>query len=263
MKKTNVLLIIDAQYDFCDPSGSLFVNGADVDMVRLGNFIDKNSKSIDFICLSQDMHHVIDISHPKFWNDINGNFPSPFTKITYGDVVEGKFTPLYEKVEALEYLKKVDESNQYPHIIWPEHCIIDTNGCKLIDCVLESVDRWNINRDKEIIVVEKGINPLTEHFGMFEANIPNEKYQETMFNKKLIDKLNEFDNIYLAGEAKDYCVVSSLKQMMKFPDLAKKIIILEDCMSIVQENNIFSDNIFSEAKDLGVRFVLSTSNIIQ
>lgn len=262
MKKTNALLIIDAQYDFCDPSGSLFVNGADADMVRLGNFIDKNSKSIDFICLTQDMHHIIDISHPKFWSDIDGNYPSPFTVITYDDVVNGKFIPLYSKEEALEYLKKVSESNQYPHTIWPEHCIIDTKGVEFIDNLMLSVNKWCENNGKFFNIETKGTNILTEHFGIFEANIPNEKYHETIFNKKLIDKLNKFDNIYLAGEAKDYCVVSSLKQMVKFPVLAKKVIILEDCMSSVQENNYFSDKIYSEAKDLGVRFELSTSIVI-
>lgn len=37
MKKI-ALLIIDGQYDFCNPQGSLFVLGADADMIRVGEF---------------------------------------------------------------------------------------------------------------------------------------------------------------------------------------------------------------------------------
>lgn len=40
-RKKNALLIIDAQYDFCNPNGSLFVPGAVEDNKRLANFILK------------------------------------------------------------------------------------------------------------------------------------------------------------------------------------------------------------------------------
>lgn len=37
MKSTHAFLIIDAQYDFCNPEGALFVPGAQEDMQRLKN----------------------------------------------------------------------------------------------------------------------------------------------------------------------------------------------------------------------------------
>ena len=39
MPNKNAILIIDAQYDFCNPDGALFVSGADADMQRLKKFI--------------------------------------------------------------------------------------------------------------------------------------------------------------------------------------------------------------------------------
>ena len=33
-------VIVDPQHDFCDPSGSLYVLGAEDDMVRLGSICD-------------------------------------------------------------------------------------------------------------------------------------------------------------------------------------------------------------------------------
>lgn len=88
MKKI-ALLIIDGQFDFCNPQGSLFVQGADTDMVRVGDFIKKNEKRIDFIGLTMDSHQVNDISHPSFWMDKDGNYPNPFTIISVADVLSG------------------------------------------------------------------------------------------------------------------------------------------------------------------------------
>ena len=51
MKKV-CLLIIDPQFDFCDPTGKLFVPGADLDMVRLGKFIEKKGEGIHHIAFA-------------------------------------------------------------------------------------------------------------------------------------------------------------------------------------------------------------------
>ena len=75
MNNQNAILIIDAQYDFCNPQGALFVEGADADMKRLAAWIKTNKSQIDHISVTMDSHPVNDISHPSFWQDKNGNFP--------------------------------------------------------------------------------------------------------------------------------------------------------------------------------------------
>jgi len=67
------LLIIDPQVDFRDPSGSLFVPGADKDIERLSNLIERTGSQISDIHVTLDMHYQIDIAHPLFWKDSNGN----------------------------------------------------------------------------------------------------------------------------------------------------------------------------------------------
>ena len=62
----NALLIIDPQYDFCNPAGALFVAGAEQDMKNLHDFIIKNSDKLSHICVTIDSHPVNDISHPSF-----------------------------------------------------------------------------------------------------------------------------------------------------------------------------------------------------
>ena len=43
----NVLIIIDPQFDFCNEEGSLYVNKAENDILRISQFIAKNKNNID------------------------------------------------------------------------------------------------------------------------------------------------------------------------------------------------------------------------
>lgn len=254
----NALLIIDAQNDFVDPSGSLYVPGAEKDMERLSDFILKNKKSLDYIGLTQDNHHVIDISHPTFWMDKDGNFPKPFTQISVSDVENGRWAPRAFPQESLKYLKNLESQKEFPHVIWPEHCIIGSSGAAIYPSITEAIKEWS-RQGRFFGVYAKGTYPLTEHFGAFRANIQIPNRPETQLNNELISKLETFDKIYFAGEAKSHCVANTLKQAMDFPNLAKKFIILEDCMSNVPGFETLADPIYNEAKNMGIVFEKSNN----
>jgi nicotinamidase-related amidase len=69
--------------------------------------------------------------------------------------------------------------------------------------------------------------------------------------------------IYIAGQARNFCVATSLKQLLnKAPQLAEKIIILDDCMSDVPGFDGISDAVWEKAKNLGVRFSTTTTEIV-
>ena len=83
------LLIIDPQYDFCDPAGSLYVKGADKDMERLSSLIMNNADRISQITVTMDTHKNYHIASPVFWQNTDGENPKPFTIITAKDVESG------------------------------------------------------------------------------------------------------------------------------------------------------------------------------
>lgn len=265
MKKIAVL-VIDPQNDFCKPTGALSVPGADKDMERLAKFIDRNVSKIGYIGLTQDSHMVIDISHPTFWEDKNGNFPNPFTIITAADVKGGTWTPRFYPAQALKYLEDLEAQGEFPHCIWPVHCVDGSEGAAIFPVLMDAVQNWSTTQCLFHKIVKKGIHPLTEHFGVFQANVPIPGEDGTQLNDRLIKILNEFDEIYFAGQAKTHCVATSLKQAMKFEKtLAKKFIILEDCMSNVPGEAApgltfvnLAQPIYDEAKNLGIKFVKST-----
>lgn len=256
---TNALLIIDAQYDFCNPKGALYVQGADKDMERLARFIQRNIYQINKIFLSIDNHLVNDIAHPSFWEDKNKKQPAPFTQITAQEVEEGKWKARFEPEKSLKYLKDLEKDGKFLHFIWPPHCLLGSLGASIDETIMTAILAWCKISGKDYIAVHKGLYPFTEHFGIFAAQIPDPNIPETQLNTSLIEQLCHYDNVFVAGEAKSHCVATSIQQAIDFaPELAKKMIIIEDCMSDVTGLGHLGEPTYRKAKEIGLRFVKSS-----
>ncbi len=257
----NALLIIDPQYDFCDPHGALFVDGADADMQRLSQFIHKNQRSIDKIFISMDWHPLIAVFHASFWSDAEGYPPMPFTQIMQKDVQNGTWIPKANKEKVLQYLAELEAQGEFPHIIWPTHCLSGSKGASIDETLMREVRAW-AESGREYSLILKGTHQLREHFGIFMAQIPDVDYPDTFLNEQLINELNQFDTIFLAGEARSHCVGTSLKQLMKYaPETAKKIVLISDCTSDVPNLGYLADAIYEEAEKRGIKKVLHSHKI--
>jgi len=260
-RKKNALVIIDAQKDFCDPDGALFVTGAVEDSQRTADFILRNSDEIDLIAMTLDSHDVMDISHPAWWKQANGDSINPFTMITLADIDNGVYFANKDPKRSRDYVQNLEANGEFPHFIWPEHCVVGRTGWSLQDDIRQAVESWELEHKTWKQKVAKGSNPYTEHFGAFRANVPMEGDQSTQANTRFLSLLSEFENVYLCGQARDYCVVNTLKQALEIaPQLASKIIVLDDCMSsvgTVPEVMDRAQSIYDDAKAAGVRFTTS------
>lgn len=230
--KKEILLIIDPQNDFCSPSGSLYVPGAEKDMERLANFIHTKSDDLSKILISLDSHSVLNISHPYYWKDAKGAPPTPFTQIKVEDVEQGHFVPCFEKERSLEYLRKLELQGEFPHVIWPEHCIAGSVGAAIHPILMDEVKNW-VRKGNSYELIYKGINPYTEHFGIVRANVPDPSDPATDVNQELLLQLENADCIWLGGEAESHCVANTILQLIPYPNIIGKIKILKDCMSPV------------------------------
>lgn len=234
------------------PEGSLYVKGAEKDVKQLANFIEQNSDKIDHIILTQDYHQVIDISHPAFWSDHNGNHPHPFTEISPGDLRKKKWMPLFSEDNAIRYVNELSRQGEYPHTIWPEHCIAGSEGAAIADDIMEQVKNWARSGHFYDLVI-KGSNPLTEHFGALRANIPIPSDTGTIMNTSLVSTLKKYKNILIAGEARSHCVANTIKQMLEIEDLPGKLYILWDVMSDVTGFEELAIPIYDRAKEMGAK----------
>ncbi len=261
-KESVVLLIIDAQFDFCDPAGALFVPGAVQDVERLATLVERNGKQIDHIIVTLDTHHVLDIAHPGFWQDSDGKPPVPFTPISLADLEAGTWQPVFEADYVKEYLRKLEAQGEFQHFIWPEHCLVGTRGASLAEPIAQALEKWSQREQKNYAAVMKGLHPLAEHFGVFQAQIPVPGAPETSLNRPLLDDLARYDQIWLAGEARSHCVATSLRQLLRFaPEIATKVTLLTDCTSDVTDMGHLAEPIYAEALALGVSFTTSSELI--
>ncbi len=258
----NLLLIIDPQNDFCNPGdddgknkGSLYVPGAEQDMTRLAQWIEKNKTKIDHIIITLDNHHLNDISHPNFWINDKGEHPAPFSTITAQDVEQGKWKSIFDNDKALAYLKELEKQG-LTHTIWPLHCLIGSCGAAIYQPLLDAILNWTAQGYFYQTVV-KGTYPYTEHFGAFKAQVSYDNIPETQLNTQLLNELENYDNIIIAGEARSHCVGTSLKQIIDFkPEIAKKITILEDAMSNVPGFEM--ETVYQKAISLGAKNAKTT-----
>ena len=190
MRTKNALLIIDAQNDFCKPGAPLYVQGAEKDNERLASWIRNNASELDHISYTLDTHQINDISHPSLWRDKNGNMVSPHTVIRLQDLLDGKYYPVIYRQRIQEYIRKIEEiatdetanGIAFPilfHYIWPEHCIMSTEGAELSKVISDAIIHWSRqNPAYTYNAWVKGTNPLTEHFGIFKAQVDYTEFPE-------------------------------------------------------------------------------------
>jgi len=253
------LLIIDPQVDFCDPNkGSLYVQGADQDMNRLADMIDRLGSSIADIHVTLDSHHYNDIAHPNWWRDSAGNPPTPFTIITAKDVDDQVWTTtvpgLYKR--SRDYVNALEANNRYPLCIWPPHCLIGTEGAAIFPRLMESLNNWAKNDFAQVDFVTKGSNVFPEHYSAIKADVPDPLDPTTQINTRLIDVLQTADIIAIAGEASSHCVANTVRDIADaFGDdsYVKKLVFLSDASSTVTGFESYSDAFIKEMTARGMQ----------
>jgi nicotinamidase-related amidase len=232
------LFIIDPQVDFCDPSGSLFVPGADADMKRLATMVNRIGDKISQIRVTLDSHNVVDVAHPSFWVNSNGENPDVFTIISADDVRSGNWKPFMTSLHdrMLKYVEALESKGNFPLCIWPPHCLIGTPGNNVYPDLSDALIDWQNSKPWNVHYVSKGSNPYTEHYGAIEAEVPDPADPSTQINTPLIDALVQADTILVAGEAGSHCLKTTIEQVAdKFGDdsYIAKMILLTDATSPV------------------------------
>ena len=256
------LLIIDPQIDFCDPNGSLYVNGADKDMERLANFIVRTGNKLNDIHVTLDTHHLLDIGHPLFWIDASGKHPAPFTIITYDDVKVGKWRTTVPGAmdRATAYVKALADNKRYLLCVWPPHCLIGSKGTQVYPEVWKALSDWEGAHVAFVDYVTKGSNMWTEHYSAVLADVPDPIDPSTQLNTRLIQRLQEVDEIIITGEALSHCVANTIRDIADNfgEENIKKFVLLDDCSSSVGGFENLGTDFVKEMTGRGMRVAKST-----
>ncbi len=252
-------LIIDAQKDFCHPTGSLYVGGqsqrgAIEDSARTAAFIYRNMKYLTGVTCTLDTHQANQIFVPSFWLDENGNHVPCFTQIATEDVIKGRVRPdpavcrmLGENVSpswltayAQHYCKSLEAAGKYTLMVWPFHCLLGTPGHALLGVVAEAHLFHAWARRTQSWDEVKGGNVLTENYSVLGPEVTKTHDSKVIgqANTTFLKTLLSYDAVIIGGQAASHCVKSSIDDLLENilkqdPKLAKKVHILTDCMSSV------------------------------
>jgi len=269
---------IDCQIGFCHPQASLFVPGAVEDTQRAIEWIYRNLGKITGLHFSMDTHRVFQIFHPAFWVDADGHHPDPFTVVTVDDVRSGRFMPIAHPKECLEYCRQLETQGKYVLSIWPYHTLLGGVSHALVPALMEAAIFHSLVRRRQTHFETKGTHAMTENYSVLSPEVEELGGQIVgSFNTSFFKMLMEYDRIYVFGQAKSHCVLSTLKDIqtrieITDPCLARKIWILEDATSPVpappidplpDELNfpVVADRAFDEFKRAGMNIVRTTDTV--
>ncbi len=240
---TRGLVIIDPQNCFMDlPGMPLSVLGATKDMDRLAAHLKRFGWDgrYERVYVTVDTHPLDHISHAVRWVDADGNHPASFTIIT-AEAYEAGIWRAAQASDAAwqgEYLRRLSR----PHCIWPVHGQAGEDEYLVYQglsdvLISQEPDTFLNSQVGALKMVYKGMHRDVEQFGAFGADVPYPGAPETEINQKLIDSINQLDEVVFAGEASSHCVMDSVNQFLTHVSQSdwQKVVVLRDCMSPVPQ----------------------------
>lgn len=266
---TIALVLVDMQVDFIHREGALAVPGAVADCRRVVEWIYRNVNHISKIFLSLDSHYPLQIFFSTWWRDSAGNHPPPTTIISAADVEAGGWQPLYEAEWSRRYVAQLETQHRKQLMIWPYHTMVGTVGHNLSPSLYEAICYHSAARGRQPAKLIKGSIPQTEHYSILEPEIKIADHPQGDVNQALLQEFDEYDLVYLAGQAKSHCVLETVNSIMRVwarrPARIKRLRILEDGMSSVVVPGIdfdaMADAAFQRHRNNGLTFTQTTEPI--
>jgi len=246
-----LLLLVDPQVDFIHEDGSLSVPGAVADTRRTIEWIFKNVDSITGIIASLDTHTPLQIFYAPWWINAHGEHPAPFTPITSDEVEKGVWKPTVEPEWSRDYVEQLEEKAKKTLMIWPYHTMVGTSGHAITPALYEAITYHAAARDQQPVFISKGSIPKTEHYSIFEPEVKVADVPLGDLNLPLINLIDSYDVIYIAGQAKSHCVLETITSLVRYfgehrPEFIKRWRLLEDATSSVAHPEIDFDAIANE-----------------
>ncbi len=290
--KANVTVLpIDMQRDFCNRDGPLFVagrsgDGAVEDSKRACSFIYRNLDIISHIVPTMDTHFAWQIFFASMWMDRDGQPCQPMTSISINDIQTGKFVvnPAMAGIicngnirwlqdYVAHYCQTLADEDKYELFLWPEHAMLGSLGHALTGVMHEASMFHAYARSSQSDREIKGGNPLTENYSVLRPEVlkRHDKKTHAQENTKFIDRLITSDAVIIFGQAGSHCVPSTIADLFfeikaVDPKLAKRVWLLEDCMSSVVTPGVhdYTDEMIAaldEFRNEGMNVVKSTDDL--
>ncbi|KAL7577065.1 hypothetical protein ACA910_006805 [Epithemia clementina (nom. ined.)] len=192
---------------------------------------------------------------------------------------------------CLEYVTRLEQGKQFQLCIWPEHCLLGSEGHALVPCIQEALHQWSEETGRTVEFVCKGQNILTEMYSAFQAEVPISS--DTTLNQRLLDSLvvpppkdedskqqqQEYQVILVCGQTTSHCVNYTVRDLVNYWETTAsdsssdssaaaaaipanerptQIAILTDCASAVPGFEAAAQTFLDDMKAKGVYLIKST-----
>jgi len=238
-----ILLVIDMQFDFCHPEGSLYIKDAEKLIIPIDK--EMKSKKYDQIWATQDWHPKNHISFASNHKDKkpfdvikapNGEDQILWADHCIGEMFDGgaNFVFIIESIEEFkEKYGDLECFNEYFEKYFNEYAKNTESMCYGIDDELFN------------LIFRKGMNPEIDSYSAFYDNAGNPTGLGNM--------LQYGDKLYVCGVAGDYCVKYTCLDAIKIArerDLTGfEVIFMEDLTAFVDPSS--EENAIQKLKEVG------------
>lgn len=233
-----------------NPDFQLGVPGALGDAQRFCEWLLDNADRIGKKYITLDTHAGSQIFHQQFWQDGAGNPPPVFTIIEKknGTIMGSDGKEYFAKIHPMHaerYLEELAKGGKYSLMIWPYHSMNGSLGHALITQLHEVLFWHDVLREEQTYQQVKGTGVLTEAYSgvsdeVREVMVHGKKEVIGQVYSRLLQAVDDNDQVIFAGEASSHCVKSTIADLadmvsQRDPGLLKKFYILSDCMSPVPQ----------------------------
>lgn len=259
-----VLVNIDNEGDFVNEDGLLSVAGAVTAAAHTTSFIRTNLGRITTILSSMDKHGLKHIFYASWWVNQEGQHPTDYSEITFEDVENKKWMPLFEKEWSINYVKALGKIT-----IWPVHCVAGTAGSEIVPIISQAIAQHSMLRGSTHIEIRKGQNLRTEHYGIFGAEVEDPNDPSTKLNVERMREISGYHRSYWLGQEANHCVRRSLEQYITWceqfcPDAISRIRYVSDCISLLPLGTVYEADFTRSLNEMvkkGLVIVSSTDPI--
>lgn len=112
-------------------------------------------------------------------------------------------------------MKELEKQGKFKLTIWPEHCLIGTDGHAITDSIHDVVCEWGIKKLKTIKYIKKGMNCLTEMYSVIKAEVAIPTDYLTQSNEALLNNLFNCKRLIVCGQALSHCVKWTVIDILK------------------------------------------------
>lgn len=260
-----ILFICDPQCDFLK-EGPMPIPNSKQDSIRIADMIMSHIHEITEIYVSLDSRHKTHISNPISWVNENGETPEEYTEISREDVENGKYRARMNVLQERfsKYVTTLAELNKDPLILWPEHCLVGTEGHAITPEINEALQEWAGKNMATVEYIIKGTNVSTEMYSAISAEVEIENDPSTSLDLAMVERLSMCDRVIICGQSLSHTVNHTLRDLSTHwnPDSFDKIFLLKDCTSALPGFESVAESFLQDMRSKGISLTSSLEAFI-